>query len=120
MMELRNPNDILTHKRFDAVIKYMYASNLSSYFYKDMYKEHLKVWNGFYEGEPRKSGFKSFHDAFMSIIKNDVQTPVVLDPEGHLVNGSHRLAAALYHQRAINARYQDKDEKGDSDGGVYW
>ena len=119
MMKPRNPNDILTHKRFDTVIKYMYASNLSSYFYKDMYKEHLRVWNGYYEGEPRKRGFQDFDDAFMSIIKNDVHTPVVLDPEGHLVNGSHRLAAALYHQRTINVRNQDEDEKGDSDGSVY-
>ena len=96
MMKSRNPIDILTHKRFDAVIKYMYASNLSSYFYKDMYKEHLRVWNGFYEGEPRKRGFQDFDDSFMSIIKNDVQTPVVLEPEGHLANGTRRLAAALY------------------------
>ena len=37
--KVRNPNDLLTHKRFDVVIKYMYASNLSSDFYKEM---HIK------------------------------------------------------------------------------
>ena len=66
--EVRNPNDLLTHKRFDVVIKYMYASNLSSYFYKDAYKRHLQVWNNFYEGNPRKKGFEEFDTAFKSII----------------------------------------------------
>ena len=32
-METTNPNELLTHKRFDVVIKYMYASNLSSDYY---------------------------------------------------------------------------------------
>ena len=51
-----NPIDLLTHKRFDVVIKYLYASNLSSEFYKNAYKEHLKVWNGFYERNPKNYG----------------------------------------------------------------
>ena len=28
----------------------MYASNLTSEFYKNAYKEHPRIWNGFYEG----------------------------------------------------------------------
>ena len=106
----RNPNNLLTYKRFDVVIKYMYASNLLSDFYKNAYKEHLKVWNGFREGNPKKVGFEEFDDAFKSIINNTVEEPVPLNAEGHIPNGAHRLAAALYHQRPINVRSANSDE----------
>jgi hypothetical protein len=105
-----NPNDLLTHKRFDVVIKYLYASNISSEFYKNAYKEHLRIWNGFYEGSPRKRGFEDFDKSFKSIINNKVDEPVPVNPEGHITNGAHRLAAALYHQRPINIRNTNSDE----------
>jgi hypothetical protein len=106
----QKPNDVLTHKRFDVVIKYMYASNLISDYYKNAYKEHLRVWNNFYEGKPRKRSFKDFDNAFKSIINNTVDEPVVVNSEGHIVNGAHRLAAALYHQRPINIRNSNENE----------
>ena len=109
-METRNPTDLLTYKRFDVVVKYMYASNLSSEFYKNAYKEHLKIWNGFHEGNPKKNGFEEFDNAFKSIINNTVDEPVPVNPEGHIANGAHRLAAALYHQRPINTRNTNSKE----------
>jgi len=109
-MNTMNPNDLLTHKRFDVVVKYMYASNLASEFYKNAYKEHLRIWNGFYEGSPRKRGFEDFDNAFKSIINNTVDEAVPVNPEGHIANGAHRLAAALYHQRPINIRNTNPDE----------
>ena len=105
-----NPNDLLTHKRFDVVVKYMYAKNLSSEFYKSVYKEHLRIWNGFKEGNPKKNGFEEFDNAFKSIINNTVDEPVPVNPDGHIANGAHRLAAALYHQRPINTRSTNSDE----------
>lgn len=109
-MKTVSPIDLLTHKRFDVVIKYMYASNLSSAFYKSAYREHLKVWNNFYEGNPRKSGFEDFDNTFRSIINNEVEEPVPVNREGHIANGSHRLASALYHQRPINVRSTNSNE----------
>lgn len=109
-MKTRNPVDLLTHKRLDVVVKYLYASNLSSDYYKNIYKEHLDVLNGFYEKDPRKSGFQDFDDAFKSIINNVVDEPVPVNDEGHLANGSHRLASALFHQRPINTRDTNSDE----------
>ena len=103
-METRNPIDLLTHKRFDVVIKYLYASNLSSGFFKDAYKEHLGIWNGFTEDKRKKSTFEDFDNSFKSMINNKVDEPVPVNPEGHLANGAHRLAAALYRQRPINIR----------------
>jgi len=105
-----NPIDLLTHKRFDVVVKYMYAKNLSSVFYQSIYKEHLRIWNGFTERNPKKNGFEEFNDAFKSIINNTVDEPVPVNPEGHIANGAHRLAAALYHQRPINIRNTNADE----------
>ena len=105
-----NPINLLTHKRLDVVIKYLYASNLSSDYYKNAYKEHLRVWNNFHEGNPRKSGFEEFDDAFKSIIDNVVDEPVPVNDEGHLANGAHRLASALFHQRPINTRSTNHNE----------
>lgn len=109
-MSTTNPHDLLTHKRFDVVIKYLYASNLQSEFFKNAYKEHIRVWNGFHERNPKKSGFEDFDNAFKSIIKNKVDEPVPVNPEGHIANGAHRLAAALYHQRPISIRHTNPDE----------
>ena len=109
-MKTRNPIDLLTHKRFDVPIKHMYASNLSSDFYKNAYKEHLKVWNNFREGNPKKRGFADFDNSFKSIIDNVVDEPVPVNAEGHVANGAHRLAAALYHKRPINTRNTNHDE----------
>ena len=109
-MSTTNPNDLLTHKRFDVVIKYLYASNLQSEFFKNAYKEHIRVWNGFHERNPKKSGFEDFDNAFKSIINNKVDEPVPVNPEGHIANGAHRLAAALYHQRPISTRNTNPDE----------
>ena len=112
-LETRNPNDLLTHKRFDVVIKYMYASNLSSDYYKGAYKEHLRIWNNFHEGTPRKNDFEDFDNAFKSIINNTVDEPVPVNHEGHIANGAHRLAAALHHQRPIHIRNTNSDENYD-------
>ena len=108
--EVRNPIDLLTHKRFDVVIKYMYASNLSSGWYRNAYKQHIGVWNKFYEGNPLKKSFEDFDNAFKEIINNNITEPIVLNDKGHITNGAHRLAAALYHQRPINVRDADSDE----------
>ena len=88
----------------------MYASNLSSDYYKSAYKEHIRVLNNFHEGTPRKSGFEDFDNAFKSIINNTVDEPVPVNQEGHIANGAHRLAAALYHQRPINIRNTNSNE----------
>ena len=109
-MEIRDPNELLTYKRFDVVIKYLYASNLSSDFYKSMYREHLQRWNNFNEKEPPKHGFEDFDRAFQSIIHNVVDEPVPVQEGTHIANGAHRLAAALYHQRPINTRPAIEEE----------
>ena len=110
-MQEKNPIDLLTHKRLDVVVKYLYASNLSNGFYKWMYKEHIKVWNNFREGE--KTRFEDFDSTFKSIIEGPVNEPVPVNPDGHIANGAHRLAAALYRKRPIYVRDTNSDENYD-------
>lgn len=108
----RDPLDLLTHKRFDVVIKYLYAKNQHSRFYKSMYREHLQVWNNFSEKEPPKHGFPEFDRAFKSIIGNPAATPPIpVNANGDIPNGAHRLAAALHLQRPIKTRDADSDEQ---------
>lgn len=110
-METRDPNELLTYKRFDVVIKYLYASNQDSKFFKDMYYQHLLRWNNFNEKEPPKHGFPEFDRAFKSIINNfDKTPPVPVTPEGHIPNGAHRLATALYYQKPIKVREPTEEE----------
>ena len=106
----RDPNELLTHKRFDVVIKYLYACNLSSKYYTSMYYEHQNRWNGFSQKEPHKSGFEEFDRTFRRIIRNKVDEPIPVNHQGHIANGAHRLAAALYHQRPINTRRTTPEE----------
>lgn len=110
IIEQKDPIEVLTHKRFDVVMKYLYASNLSSDYYQDMYKKHMKAWNGFKQSSPPKKGFHEFDAAFRSIIDNEVYEPIPISPEGHIANGAHRLSAALYQKRPINTRWADEHE----------
>lgn len=112
-MIVRDPNELLTYKRFDVVIKYLYACNLSSKYYTSMYYEHQSRWNGFSQKEPLKVGFDEFDRVFKSIINNTVDEPVPVSNQGHIANGGHRLAAALYHQRPINTRRTTPEESYD-------
>ena len=96
---------LLTPYRFDLVPKFLYAAyreaNLKTGFAVDLYKEHLRVWNGFKEYDnPDKNTFEKFKKCFDDIIESmkakgfDKEYAVPTTPEGHLLNGSHRTAAA--------------------------
>lgn len=102
-MTKRNPYDLLTYRRFDVVIKYLYAANQSSEFYKEMYRSHLKAMNNFRERDPYKRGFDAFDKAFKSVINNLAETPPIpVNDLGHITNGAHRLAAALYLNKFVD------------------
>ena len=64
--------DLVTPYRFDLVLKYLYAKSIvkgyKTEFFKEMYKEHLRLWNGFREYDnPNKCTFEAFDDEFKSI-----------------------------------------------------
>ena len=55
--------------RFDLPIKFLflkfYDKDINSSFADDMYKEHLRLWNGFKEYDnPNKNSYDRFRDDF--------------------------------------------------------
>ena len=96
--------NLFNWSRFDLPIKNIFLNMLgkNTTFGKDIYKEHLRLWNGFKEyNNPSKNTYDAFEFDFVKIY-NDMKSskfdweksPVVVDNEGYLLNGSHRTAAA--------------------------
>ena len=115
--------DLFRPNRFDLPMKYLYAkfreNNIKSNFGLEIYKEHLRLWNGFKEyNRPEKNTFEAFQDEFDNIldsIKNDGfdgnKSKIVIDSENRLLNGSHRtVGCTLHHKDAeffIGEKYKD-------------
>ena len=105
-------NELLSTTRFDLIIKFLYAKNYKNGYKTDyfleMYKQHLKIWNNFKEyNNPQKNSFEAFKNTFEELI-DDITThgfngdvssiPVV---GNNILNGSHRLGAALLNNSEI-------------------
>jgi hypothetical protein len=103
----KTPTELLTPYRFDLIIKYLYANSIikdyKTDYFKNLYKEHLRIWNGFKEYDnPNKNTFESFDNIFKSIIHSlktsgfdpNVSLVPILDNK-YIVNGSHRVGASL-------------------------
>lgn len=114
---------MLTHFRFDLVPKLLYAKyreeNINTGFALDLYREHLRVWNGFKEYDnPDKNTFEKFKESFDNLLdsmkmegfKEEFAVPVT--KEGHLLNGAHRVAAAMTHRVPIKTRVSTNPRDG--------
>ncbi|MHA1941903.1 MAG: glycosyltransferase family 2 protein, partial [Candidatus Hodarchaeales archaeon] len=94
----------LNANRFDIAAKVLYADSIynktNSKFAKELYLEHLKVWNNFHEKNPAKSSpeefITSFHKTLDSIDQNGFNkseaVPVILNSA---INGAHRIASCI-------------------------
>ena len=101
-----NPYDLLTTFRFDIIIKYIYGKYIvnayNTDYFKNIYKEHLRVWNGFKEyNNPNKNTFEAFDDTYRRLI-NDLsngfdgtKSKIPLMDKKWVLNGAHRMGAAL-------------------------
>lgn len=112
---IKHPKDLITHTRFDLLMKYMYAKAIvegyDTEFFKDMYKEHIRIWNGFKEyNNPNKNSFEKYDEEFHNIIesfkdkgfKSEISKIPVIG--NHILNGAHRTAAALALNKAVIVR----------------
>lgn len=119
--------DLVTTFRFDLVLKYLYAKsivkNYNTTFFKEMYKEHLRLWNGFREYDnPNKCTFEAFDEEFKKIItslqnegfKEEISQIPILDNE-YMVNGAHRVAAALVLDKEVSCRPANMPNDGQKD-----
>lgn len=112
--ELVLPQDVLSSDRIDVAAKTIFARaqlrHSNSSWPEEIYKEHLRAWNNFFEDEPLKETFSDFRDGFKRVIDsyangqmNHEKSPVIVNKEtGVLRNGAHRVAAALVTGETIN------------------
>ncbi len=118
MVEIKKPIMLWNSERIDIAakllfIKYVEEKIMSSYG-EDVYLNHLKVWNNLIEKEPIKIGVKDYLESFMQIIsdvKNDRfdfrKSPIFVNTKNEVINGSHRLAAAIYFNKPVYIKQAD-------------
>lgn len=124
---MKKANELITHFRFDLVLKYLYAKsivkNYKTNFFKEMYKKHLELWNGFVEYDnPNKCTFESFNNEFHKIIhsikeegfNSQISKVPILD-ERYMVNGAHRVAACLALDKELDTRPANMPHDGQKD-----
>lgn len=100
------PTRFLTPKRIDLAAKTMYARSVieknSSTWPEEVYKEHIRSFNGFRERQPKKQTYEEFRGAYQQVITSmqagtftHHKSPIVADENDTLTNGSHRVSAAI-------------------------
>lgn len=104
-----NPIDFLHSSRIDVFAKLTYLKNPNIEYYEHLYKQTIFCSTGgtFSEFDnPNKDSFKKFKETFLEInnaIKEGYfdweKSPIILDSNEMLVNGSHRLASAIYNKK---------------------
>jgi hypothetical protein len=104
--------NLVVPERADLMAKYLYAKHrewgVSDIFAVHLYYEHLRVWNGFWERNPPKRTFEDFlhgFDCLLDSVKEEAFVPsrslVLLDREGRIRDGAHRVAACLLYDRPV-------------------
>jgi hypothetical protein len=104
--------DLVIPERADLMAKYIYAKHrewgVSDIFAIHLYYEHLRLWNGFWERDPPKRTFEDFLYSFNDLLDSvkggtflPSLFPILLDPEGRLRCGAHRLVACLLYDRSL-------------------
>ena len=99
---------LLTPLRYDVAAKTLYgrhrAKGVKCDWAKELYLEHLHVWNNFNEASPPKSTPEEFVNAFDSILDSFKKNGFIDTPENHIplaahspLNGAHRIASGIVY-----------------------
>lgn len=106
-----SPIELVCPKRADLMAKYLYAKlrewGTSCAFGQEVYYNHLKVWNEFYEESPRKINFSDFLTSFNALLDSiksqgfDPMRPIPVRMNGVINNGAHRVTSCLLYQKKI-------------------
>ena len=113
--------ELLCPYRFDLIAKYLYIKykEKNIEFYKKVYYEHIQTFNNCWEYPGTKKGIVDFHNSFDNLINNmkhngyNSEHPILIDENGVLVNGSHRLMSCFYFN--ITPMFKTVEEKGNID-----
>ena len=104
--------DLFKWNRFDLPIKLLFLKDSvrNCSFGEEIYKQHLKLWNGFKEyNNPDKNTYEKFKETFLNIL-TDIKSnkfdwnksPITINSENYLLNGSHRTAASAFLNKKAN------------------
>ena len=100
--------ELVNSKRIDPLAKYVYVKfreeNIVSEWGKEVYLEHMRAFNEFVEGDGSgKKGIDAFVNSFEKLIDslkengfNENVSVLPVSEKKELIEGSHRLGAALY------------------------
>ncbi|MBL8160194.1 hypothetical protein JNJ66_07115 [Candidatus Saccharibacteria bacterium] len=130
---LYSPHDLIGPHRLDIAAKTVFArayiEGNTSTWPEELYREHIRAWNGFYEKAPLKNSYEDFRRSFVEVIESAQngkfrhhEAPVSLDREGKLENGAHRVSTALVLDRFVNTFINEEMTAGqwNHDFFSYW
>lgn len=112
--KIYSPRKLLSANRLDIAAKTMFARSYinsePSGWPEEVYREHLRSWNDFYEDMPLKESYDDFRTSFTRVIDSyvgntmvHVNSPVTVNSlNGDLRNGAHRVAAAIVTNNYVN------------------
>jgi len=105
---------LLTCKRFDVPAKHIYArcrdAGIDSDWYKRLYLDHIRVFNGFFEkdgsGKCGKNGFINSFDSLLESVRlkgfDGSHTVVPLCRDFSVYEGAHRAVACLLYGSEVD------------------
>jgi hypothetical protein len=117
-MKILDPIDLISAYRIDLMAKIIYAKfhkyNIKSHWAKELYLNHIAVWNGFKEAYPKKDCLEDFIKHYNNLLNDHAtsnwkpnESPVSIS-NGILNNGGHRTAAAIVYQNKIEVIENDE------------
>lgn len=111
-MKKEDPYDWILPERFDLMAKIIYAIQdklkVKSKFHIQLYKQHIKVFNGGWEYPGTKTQLDEFEFCFKEVLKSiserqfDPSISVIPMGKNNIpINGLHRIAASIVYQTPI-------------------
>ena len=113
-----DPLTLLRYNRFDIAAKLIFIKNKNKNtncsFSQDVYRQHLKVWNNFYENNPKKEKYSDFVNSFKKLFdsiqangfRESSKVPVL---NGLAINGAHRIASSIFLGTNLYTKPSDRD-----------
>lgn len=109
----QDPTLLLTHLRFDVIIKIIYAEFYlgitKTKFNRILYYIHLKRLNNFKGKDSKKYNFKDYEKSFQILLDSIKErgfdseiTILPVDKYNKIIDGSHRLSASIVLRKGID------------------
>lgn len=116
------PLDLINHKRFDIMAKYIYGwfkkNNIDSDWGRRLYEDHIWVFNQYDEDDGSgKKGIAAFYNSFDLTLKSvqqfgfkEDESIIPISINKVPLDGAHRLTAALLYNEKVKAVKIDTDD----------